>query len=289
MRPNRHTQALINFKTKLFDRIEARDSSLAQQARELKLDWYRITNKADPDTGEEIAEVFIYDEIGGSFGVSADAFAQELSAITAPKISVRINSPGGSLFDSIAIHNAIVHKREEADITTYVDSLAASGASIIAMAGEEVVMLPGSQLMIHDALGHEVGNARDFRIMADFLDQQSGGIADMYAAKAGGSRDEWRERMQAETWMFAEEAIKIGLADRQFIPPAEDEEEELSAEPIINGTELDLSMLMTRKHELANRGFKYPGREKAPSPLPTDAHVTALANAFKPLLSRKVR
>jgi len=268
MKPNRHTQALLDYKTKMYNRIYNVDPVLAASLRDIRLDWYRITNNSG--TVDETSEVYIYDEIGGSFGVDAQEFVRELSAITSPKIVVRINSPGGDLFDSIAIHNALV--QHQAKIVTRVDALAASGASIIAMAGDEVEMMNGSQLMIHDALGIEMGNATMMEAMARFLHIQSDNIADMYKAKAhNGTREEWRARMLAETWMFSDEAINLGLADRVYVKPVEDADNEEAPAPESETVEaieeVPLQLLMSREHKLTNRGFKYAGRKAAPAPL----------------------
>lgn len=275
---NRHVRNLADYKSRLFDRIGLVNPKMADTLRGMRLEWFRITNQAD----EENAEVYIYDEIGGSFGVDANEFVQALAGITAPKITVRINSPGGSLFDSIAIHNALV--QHPAKILTRVDALAASGASIIAMAGDEVEMMGGAQLMIHDALGIEYGNQAAFEAMAKFLGLQSDNIADMYKRKAGnGTREEWRARMLAETWMFADEAIALGLADRVYVKPKEDdsegedmpmEEEEMPMKPkkaskatdAEDSEEIPVQVLMSRMHSLDNRGFKYSGRKAAPAP-----------------------
>lgn len=289
---SRHLDAIASVKNKLYDRIALRDPKLAAQVRDLRLDWYRISNQVAEDGTPETADVFIYDEIGGSFGVDADTFVKELNDITAPLINVRINSPGGSLFDSIAIHNALVS--HSAEIHTYVDSLAASGASIISQAGDKRFMMPGSQLMIHDALGVEVGNQRDHEAMAAFLGRQSDNIADLYASKAGGTREEWRDRMLAETWMFAGEAIDMGLADEQFIPPKQDDGEE-DAPPEEDPEEpeelltahKDIEILMHRKFPL--NGFKYKGREKAPAPKASrlsDEQLSRIQNALLRKVSR---
>ena len=142
MATNKHSMALMNYKAQLYGRIEARNPQLAAQVRELKLDWFRMTNQAETEDTPETTEILIYDEIGTSFGVDAQTFIEELNALETPNINIRINSPGGSLFDSIAIHNAILSKRQSATVNTYVDALAASGASIIAMSGEDVIMMP---------------------------------------------------------------------------------------------------------------------------------------------------
>jgi HK97 family phage prohead protease len=212
----------------------------------MKLPWFEIRNQAGGDQAEP-ATVLIFDEIGGSFGVNAQDFAQALGEIDAPTIQVRINSPGGSLFDGIAIYNALNH--HPARIEVYVDSLAASAASVIAMAGDEIVMMPGSQMMIHDAAAVQDGNAEDMAKMSTFLDRQSGNIADIYRLRAGGDATEWRDLMLAETWMFAREAVAMGLADRVEDPPTA---------PTPSDTPT------TRSFDLSQ--FRYAGRQAAPAP-----------------------
>lgn len=251
----------------LVRRIRMIDPKLAGDLDALKLGWYKVNNQSDDD---DTTEVFVYDIIGGWFGVDAAEFVKELQDITTSHIKVRINSPGGNVYDSVAIHNALM--MHSAEITVYVDSLAASGASVIAMAGDKVVMLPGSQMMIHDALMYAVGNAKELREQADFLDGQSQNIAHMYAAHAGGEPDAWRERMLAETWYFAQEAVDAGLADEIYTKAGteettEDDDESTEDEEVVeNSHDLDIKALMNIKHNISNRGFKYPGRKKAPQP-----------------------
>ncbi|MFF7947014.1 head maturation protease, ClpP-related [Streptomyces griseorubiginosus] len=175
--------------------------------------WYRITNAADSDE----AEVMLYDEIGGWFGSTADELIAELRGITAPRMRVRINSPGGSVFEGIAIANAL--RAHPANVTVQVDALAASIASVIAMSGDRIEMAPNSMMMIHDASGLCMGNATDMEEMAELLDLISDNIADAYAARAGGTRDEWRARMRAETWYLPEDAVENGLADEALVAP----------------------------------------------------------------------
>lgn len=170
-----------------------------------KRDWYRIENK----TGD-VAEIFIYDEIG-FWGITAQDFAAELREVTASKIDLRLNTPGGEVFDGIAIHNALVE--HEAEVTVHVDALAASIGSVIAMAGDRIIMGKGAEMMIHDSSGFCIGNSADMRELADLLDRASDNIAQFYADRAGGSIQSWRDRMRAETWYSADEAVKAGLAD----------------------------------------------------------------------------
>lgn len=179
----------------------ARPKALLQQGRR---DWYRIENKSGTP------EVYIYDEIG-YFGVTASDFVKDITNIKADAFDLHINSPGGDVFDGLAIYNSI--KNHPAEITAYVDGLAASAASFIAMAANKVVIARNSQMMIHDAHGLAIGNSADMRSLADLLDKSSDNIADIYAQKAGGTVANWRKAMKAETWYSADEAVKAGLAD----------------------------------------------------------------------------
>ena len=161
----------------------------------------------------DVAVVHIYDEIGG-FGIQASELVPELAAVEAPEIEVRLNSPGGDYFDGVALANALAE--HPAKVTVHVDGLAASAASVIAMAGDEIVMHPGSRMMIHDALTLTIGNAGEHARAAEMLDSVSQDIAALYASKADWrSTDGWREAMKAETWYSAGEAVQNGLATRE--------------------------------------------------------------------------
>jgi ATP-dependent protease ClpP protease subunit len=183
---------------------------LALGAAPAARDWYRVKAAAGGTV-----EVYIYDLIG-DWGVSADAFAREVADLRADQIDVRLNSQGGDAWDGVAIYNALrVHP---ARCEVYVDGVAASAASVIAMAGERVVMRRGSRMMVHDASSMCWGNGAAMREMAEILDGISDDMADVYAAKAGGTAEQWRERMRGEgkndgTWYSALEAVAIGLAD----------------------------------------------------------------------------
>lgn len=171
-----------------------------------RADWYRISNAIGGGT----ATIHIYDEIS-DWGITASDFVRDLSQVSASQLDVHVNSPGGAIFDGLAIMNAL--RQHPATVNVYVDGLAASIASVIAMAGDRVVMAPNSQMMIHDGSGLCIGNAAEMRAMADLLDRQSNNIADVYASRAGGTAEEWRDRMTAETWYTAQEAVDAGLAD----------------------------------------------------------------------------
>ena len=172
-----------------------------------RTDWYRIKNQADAD----VAEVWIYDEIG-YWGVTASDFVKELQTVDVDNIELHINSPGGDVFDGIAIYNALMNHK--AKVTSYIDGLAASAASFIAMAGQEVIIARNATMMIHDAHGLCIGNAADMAEMANLLNKSSDNIADIYAQKSGNDVGIWRDAMRAETWYSSVEAVEAGLADK---------------------------------------------------------------------------
>lgn len=172
--------------------------------REGRTDWYRITNRTDG------ADVYIYDEIG-YFGTTAKDFVKDLNDIDRDRINLHLNTPGGEVFDGFAIYNAL--RAHRAEITVYVDALAASIGSVIAMAGDHRIVARQSQMMIHDGMGVCVGNAADMAEMIQMLDRVSDDIAAVYAERAGGTPKSWRDKMRAETWYSAKEAVDAGLAD----------------------------------------------------------------------------
>jgi ATP-dependent Clp endopeptidase proteolytic subunit ClpP len=201
--------------------------------------WYNIKNLSN-----EVTEIYIYDEIG-YYGVTAADFVAELNAVNAGRITLRINSPGGDVFDGLAILNAL--RQHAAIVDVVIDGIAASAASFIAMAGNTVLMSPQSMMMIHDGSGLCMGNANDMREMADLLDKTSDNIAAVYAKRTGKSKEEWREAMLAETWYSDEEAVQAGLADgivgvEQDDPESDDTEAKPVADAATN-TAFDFSAL----------------------------------------------
>lgn len=177
--------------------------------------WYRISLQADDDR----ARVDLFDEIG--WDVTAGQFVAELNAIDAPAIDLHINSPGGSAWDGFTIYNELV--THPALVTVHVVGVAASAASIVAMAGDDVVMYRPSQMMIHRAGSGACvfGNADDLRAGAAeveteaiSLDQIDNQIVDLYARKAGTDPALWHDAVWAETWYGPDEALAAGLVDR---------------------------------------------------------------------------
>lgn len=203
--------------------------------REGKTDWYRITNLA---TGG--SEVAIYDEIG-YFGVTAANFIDDLNAIKTDTITLRLSSPGGEVFDGINIYNALVN--HPAHIDVQIDSLAASIASVIAMAGDTITMSAAAQMMIHDGFTMCAGPADEMRAIADQLDKASDTIASVYAARTGTPAGEWRAAMRKETWFTADEAVKAGLADK--VAP-------LKGRPSSPGNSWDLSVFKHTPRAMLN-------------------------------------
>lgn len=170
--------------------------------------WWKIQNKV----AGEPTMVSIYDEIG-MFGVAAGEFLAELAGIDGD-LDVHISSPGGDVFDAIAIHNQLKQRKGKVAVT--VDGIAASAASFIAQAASPgmLEMAPHSTMMIHDGFAMGVGNSADMRELADQLDKASDNIAGIYAARSGKPAKYWRAKMQATTWYSDEEAVADGLADR---------------------------------------------------------------------------
>ena len=176
--------------------------------------WFRIEAKAAGDGEPTSADVHIYDEIGERWyggGVGARSFAEQIDALDVDTINLHLNSPGGAAWDGITIMNALRRHRARVEVT--VDGLAASAASAIAMAGDKITMARGSMLMIHDASGGCWGPASAMEDTAGILHKLSDSYADIYTARAGKSREHWREQMQAESWYTAQEAVEAGLAD----------------------------------------------------------------------------
>jgi len=171
--------------------------------------WFEIKSKTDK------SEIWIYEEIGENWwdgsGITAKGFQKELSAIKSSQIDLHINSPGGLVFDGITIHNLL--KQHPANVTTYIDGLAASIASVIALAGNRVVMAENALFMIHKASGAVFGNSDDMRDFAEKLDKVNVSIATTYMGKTGKKDDEIDEMMKNETWLTAKEALEAGFID----------------------------------------------------------------------------
>lgn len=181
---------------------------------------YRIV--AGPSS--ETADIQLYDEIG-YFGVTANDFVRDLKAISADTIHLRINSPGGSVFDGLAIHNAL--KAHPAHIVVHIDGLAASIASVIALAADEVRIAPTAFFMIHNAWTFAIGDAKELRKTADTLEKVGGSLVETYIAATGKPRSQIVAWMNEETWFTAAEALEHGFATALDEP--DDDEDVIAA------------------------------------------------------------
>jgi ATP-dependent protease ClpP protease subunit len=167
--------------------------------------WYAIS-----ETNDNEAEVSIYDEIGG-WGIGAKDFLGELSKLKGKHIHLRINSPGGSVVEGTAIFNAL--RRHEGGVTVHIDALAASMASVIAMAGMPVYIADNALLMIHNPWTITAGDSDDLRKEADLLDKLKANIRNAYQRKTGIESDQLQQMMDAETWLDSVDAVALGFAD----------------------------------------------------------------------------
>lgn len=161
------------------------------------------------------AEIYIYEDVGESWwgGVTASQFAADLKALGDVRtIDLRINSYGGDVFDGVAIYRQLVD--HAARVVAHIDGIAASIASVIAMAGDEIRISETGFVMIHNAAGACFGMADDMRKVADLLDTVSGAIADVYAARTGNARDQVLGWMDAETWFTGPDALANKFADQ---------------------------------------------------------------------------
>lgn len=175
--------------------------------------WFAIRNAEDTT---QPVEILIYDQIGKDWwdgsGMNAKDFADALKPIAKDReILVCINSPGGNVWDGLAIYHMLRERRDK--VVCRIDGIAASIASIIALAGREVRMPRNSMMMIHDPSGVCMGDADLMREMADKLDKHKGVLVNIYEEKTGKPRKEIEDAMSAETWFTGEEAAEFGLAD----------------------------------------------------------------------------
>jgi ATP-dependent Clp endopeptidase proteolytic subunit ClpP len=168
-----------------------------------KPDWFKVQAKDDGDS-----EILIYDFIGWPFNDPRDLIAA-LSGME--NVTVRINSPGGDVFDGMAIYNAF--QSHKGAVTTRVEGVAASMASVIAMAGKKVQAYDNTMLMIHNAWTVMAGNQYDLRETADILEKIDGNILNVYHDKSKVGKRELSDMMKAETWLTAKEAKEKGFVD----------------------------------------------------------------------------
>ena len=168
-------------------------------------EWYTIKNNAS-----NTLDVYLFNDIG-TFGITAQSFIDEIKEYDNKELNIHINSLGGEVFEGMAIYSII--QRRKAKTTVYIEGIAASIASVIALAADEVIMSENSLLMIHNAWGGTQGDAEDMRKQADVLDKITNEIAEVYIKKTKLPYDRVVEMMDEETWLTAEEAVALGFVD----------------------------------------------------------------------------
>lgn len=174
--------------------------------------------RAEAAEGGEEATIYLYDQIVSDEltaewwgGVAPQSFVKELLAIDAPVIHLRINSPGGDVFAGRVMEQAI--REHKSKVIAHIDGYAASAASYVALAADEVVIAPGGMFMIHKAWSVGWGNSADLMHLANLLDKIDGTLADTYVRETKNERQQILDWMAAETWFTADEAVEHGFAD----------------------------------------------------------------------------
>lgn len=168
-------------------------------------DWFRMKHEEE----ERRATVYIYDEIS-FWGITAQDIAEEITSLDVDHIDLHINSPGGWVFDGVAIYN--LFQQHKATVDVYVDGIAASIASVIAMAGDNVFIAENAMLMIHKPYVLMVGDADELRKEADVLDQIEKVIINTYRSRVDMPEDEMAALLADETWIDAGTAVELGFA-----------------------------------------------------------------------------
>lgn len=167
--------------------------------------WYRLR------AARKTAELLIYEEIGG-WGIKSKDLIEKLDALGAiTTLTVRINSPGGDVFEALNIHNALT--RHSARVTVHIDALCASAATLVALAADEVRMADNGMFMIHEPWTVSMGNSAELLKQSDLLDTVAENVVSIYARKTGLDPAEVRDLMRAETWYTAEQALAAGFID----------------------------------------------------------------------------
>lgn len=205
--------------------------------RALQRTFFEARAKKDTQEGD----IYIYDAIGGGMfggGIAPKQIADAIDGFTkegVKALNIYLNSPGGDVFDGVAMFNCIV--RFGGKKVVHVDGLAASAASLVAMAGDEIITAPNAMWMIHNAWGFAIGNAEEMRAQADLLEKVSNeALLDTYAKRCGEkcSKEDIKQMMAAETWMNAEEALTYGFTDSISGPPDEEEEDSKASAAVVS-------------------------------------------------------
>ena len=215
-------------------------------------------------------EILLYDEIGG-WGISAQQFARDLKGLgDIGQIDLRIHSPGGDVFEGMAIYNLL--RSHPANVDVYIDGLAASMGSVVAMAGNTIYMPENAMMMVHKPWGIQGGDADDMRRYAELLDKVEGSLVMAYVAKTGKTEDEIKSLLKGETWMTGREAVEAGFADQLTEPLAAAAQlNSKRMQEFTNMPEALKALLQPRAH------VPTPAAPQAPQPAPVAAPVASAA------------
>ncbi|MGX5438904.1 peptidase S14 [Bacillus thuringiensis] len=212
--------------------------------------------------GENEYKLTVYGSIGGWFSENnAEAIRRKIQDVKAEKIHVHINSGGGSAFDGVAICNQL--KQHSAEIIVHIDGWAASAASVIAMAGDKIIMPSNTMMMIHQASTFEYGNADLFEKTARDLRKIDSALAASYKKRFVGTDEELKQLLKDETWLTAEEAVALGLAD------------EIADEIEIDDTQEDeeVEVVENFKEDLVAKYMKQPNNQNPKEPIQEPVHT----------------
>lgn len=168
------------------------------------------------NAAKDAAVVYVLDALGGWFGIDPKTWVPAFAAIKAKTIHIRVNSPGGSVFDAEAMRTVIA--QHPAKVIAHIDGYAASAAATLVTAADEVEISSGAYIMIHDAWAYGMGRAQELEECAALLRKTTAGIAAAYARRTGKPLAKIREWMDRETWFSAPEALEHGFADRIYVP-----------------------------------------------------------------------
>ena len=208
----------------------------------MQKEWYKIKNKSS-----EVADVYLFNDIG-TFGITAQNFIDEIKEYEDTELNIHINSLGGEVFEGMAIYSII--QRRKAKTTVYIEGIAASIASVIALAADEVIMSENSLLMIHNAWGGTQGEAKDMRKQAEILEKITNEIAEVYVKKTKIPYNEIVEMMDEETWLTAEEAVALGFVDSISEPIKVAAKYDVSKYKNITNKKVEQILSLTKKREI---------------------------------------
>ena len=236
---------------------------------------FKITNKSDDTT-----EIIVFDEIGGWYGIDAKNFANTLNQIQTKNILIRLNTPGGSVFDGVAIHNAI--KAHSSHITIRIEALAASIGSVIALAADKIEMYETSFFMIHNPWVLAMGEADDLRKQADLLDKIKDTIINVYNKRLDSEYDVVKA-MDDETWYTAEEALEVGFIDEII-------KEDDSKNMLNKANEFNMSIYKNLPDQLKEKeDIKIDNVSVEPEPILKETEQEDKTEEYKYIISAKIK